>query len=51
MSLVSSGSFALGTVHAGVAGNARADMLAGKAVVGEPISLDHPTVNATLTYS
>ena len=35
--------------HAGVAGNERADVLAGEAVVGEPISLDPPTVMATLT--
>ena len=29
--------------HAGVAGNERADVLAGEAVVGEAISLDPPT--------
>ena len=29
--------------HAGVAGNERADVLAGEAVVGEPIALDPPT--------
>ena len=35
--------------HAGVVGNECADMLAGEAAVGEPISLDPPTVMATLT--
>ena len=35
--------------HAGVAGNERADVLAGEAVVGEPIALDPPTVMAALT--
>ena len=30
-----------------MAGNERADVLAGEAVVGEPISLDPPTVMAT----
>ena len=32
-----------------VTGNERADVLAGEAVAGEPISLDHPTVMVTLT--
>ena len=35
--------------HAGVAGNERADVLAGEAVVGEQIALDPPTVMAALT--
>ena len=35
--------------HAGVDGNERADELAGAAVVGETVTLDPPTVLATLT--
>ena len=35
--------------HAGVDGNERADELAGVAVVGETVTLDPPTVLATLT--
>ena len=32
-----------------MAGNERADVLAGEAVVGEPIALDPPTVMAAIT--
>ena len=35
--------------HAGVAGNERADKLAGEAVLGEAVPLDAATVIATLT--
>ena len=35
--------------HDRVAGNERADVLTGEAVVGESITLDPPTVMATLT--